>query len=386
MMPKTPNTIIVFILVTISLTSCCLPKNVSSTAIAAGENHACALTSSGEIKCWGHNIAGELGDGTTEQRRTPVDVSGLNSGVIAIAAGGRHTCALMSSGGVKCWGRDYASDPVDVLGLDSSVITVAVGKNHACALTDSGGVKCWGSNTFGQLGISREDLGSSRSGTPVNAGGLSSSAIAIAVGEDHTCALVGGGGAKCWGLNDKSQLGNGTIGRGNNSPVDVIGLDSDVIAIAAGQKHTCALTSSGGVKCWGWNEWGQLGDGSTSDSSTPVNVIGLDSDVTAITAGEQHTCALMTSGGVKCWGWDNAGQLGSGPPELAYPHSTTPIDVSELNDDVIAIAAGSLHTCALMGNGAVKCWGLNVQGQLGNNTVDGNSRIPVDVIGLDGGG
>ena len=198
---------------------------------------------------------------------------------------------------------------------------------HTCAITTGGGLKCWGYNYYGQLG----DGTTNSSSTPVDVAGLSQGVTAIAAGEGHTCALVSGG-VKCWGNNWYGQLGDGTITQ-RSIPVDVVGLGSSMDAIAAGGGHTCALGSGGGVKCWGDNGYGQLGDGTTTDSSTPVDVVGLSSGVTAIAAGGGHTCALV-SGGVKCWGDNGYGQLGDG----TTTDSSTPVDVVGLSQGVTAIA------------------------------------------------
>jgi alpha-tubulin suppressor-like RCC1 family protein len=354
------------------------------TAIAAGESHTCALTNAGGVKCWGYNGSGQLGDGTPTNRLTPIGVSGLTSGVTAIAAGGWHTCALTSGGGVKCWGDNYSGQlgdgttssrltPADVSGLTSGVTAIAAGEEYTCALTGAGGVRCWGYNSYGQLG----DGTTTDRPTPVNVSGLTNGVTAIAAGDAHTCALTSVGGVKCWGSNYYGQLGDGTtINR--PTPVDVSGLASGVTAIAAGGYHTCALISAGRVKCWGSNGVGQLGDGTTTDRLTPGDVSGLTSGVTAIAAGDSHTCTLTNAGGVKCWGYNYYGQLGDGTTSSRL----TPTDVSGLTSGVTAIAAGWYHTCALTSAGGVKCWGYNRYGQLGDGTA-GFSPTPVDVV--DGG-
>ena len=370
----------------------------SAVAITTGAFHTCVLTSSGGMKCWGNNSYGRLGDGTTTSRSTPVDVTGLTSGVLAIAArpSSIHTCALTPPGGVKCWGsnnRGQLGDgtttprltPVDVSGLTSGVTAISAGHFHTCALTSSGGVKCWGYNQWGQLGSPAP----TDSYLPVDVSGLSS-VTAISAGWDATCALTSQGGVQCWGRNDVGQLGNNTT-IDSSTPVDVSGLSSGVTAISVGNKQACALTSLGGVKCWGTNSVGQLGNGTTTNSPTPVDVSGLTSGVSAVSAGGGHTCAVTTSGGANCWGNNNTGQLGNGAvvnPEMCTvpgystaPCSTTPVDVSGLASGVSAISTGLGFTCAVTTAGGAKCWGSNSDGQLGDGTTT-NSSTPVGVSGF----
>ena len=367
------------------------PVNVSGLisdviAVAAGIDHTCALTDAGGVKCWGGNSFGQLGDGTTSDKSIPVSVSGLSSGIIAIAASVYETCALTDAGGVKCWGlNDHGqlgdgttvnkSIPVNVSGLSSGVIAIVAGGFHTCAITSAGSIKCWGLNDHGQLG----DGTTSDKSIPVNISGLSSGVIAIAAGQDHTCAVTSGGGAKCWGVNDHGQLGDGTL-INRSIPVKVSGLDSGMVVVAAGVNHTCALNDSGGLKCWGVNDHGQLGDGTTGNKSTPVNVSGLSSGVIAISAGWSHSCALSSAGSVKCWGFNEYGQLGDG----TTGNKSTPVNVLGLDSGVIAVAAGGYHTCALTDAGGIKCWGENYDGQLGDGTTLSKST-PVNVSGLSSG-
>jgi alpha-tubulin suppressor-like RCC1 family protein len=350
------------------------------SAISAGQYHTCALTTSGGVKCWGDNTFGQLGDATASNRTSPVDVSGLTSGVTAVASGQYHTCALTTSGGVKCWGDNSLGalgdgtnvnrpTPVDVSGLTSGVVAIAAGYFHTCALTSAGGVKCWGYNVSGALG----DGTTTRRSSPVDVTGLSSGVTAISAGQYHTCALTNGGGVKCWGYNVMGALGDGTnVNR--LTPVDVSGLTSGATAVSAGGYHTCALTTGGGVKCWGYNATGQLGDGSTTNRSTPVDVSGLTSGVIAVSAGFPHSCALTSAGGVKCWGYNGMGGVGDGTTTTR----ATPVDVSGLTSGAIAVSAGGYHTCALTTGGGVKCWGYNASGQLGDGTT--TTRLAPEII------
>jgi alpha-tubulin suppressor-like RCC1 family protein len=356
------------------------------TAISAGGSHTCALTTGGGVKCWGEGYSGQLGDGTDASRNTPVDVVGLGSGVAAVSAGGSHTCVLTTAGGVKCWGYNDSGElgdgtkenkytPVEVVGLANSMAGIAAGTYHTCALTTAGSAICWGGNLFGELGdgsLEGKDI-------PVNVVDLDNGVVTIAPGQHHTCALTNAGGVKCWGYNEHGQLGIGMWAGDKNTPVDVVGMDGGVSAISTGGTHTCALTNIGGVKCWGYNGYSQLGNSTTESRNTPDDVVGLDSGVAAVSAGGMHTCALTTTGGVKCWG--SSYLVGDG---TVGENKSTPVDVVGLGSGVAEIAAGSSHTCARTMTGGVKCWGANSYGQLGDGTSgEGLYRItPVDVSGL----
>ncbi|MDM8531619.1 hypothetical protein QUF63_10645 [Anaerolineales bacterium HSG25] len=341
------------------------------TAIEAGGSHTCGLTAQGGVKCWGYNNYGQVGDGTTTSRPTPVDVTGLSSGVTAIATGNSHTCALTNQGGVKCWGyNNYGqvgngttsyrvTRPIDVIGLSNGIIAIATGGSHTCVLTNQGGVKCWGNNDGGQLG----DGTNTDRGSPVDVNGLTSGVTAITVGTNHTCALTNQGGVKCWGYYNWWR----TDWKFRTAiPIDIDGLSNGIIAISSGYDYTCVLTNQGGVKCWGYNNYGQVGDGTTYYRTSPVDVIGLNSGITAITSSSYHTCALTVQGGIKCWGNNSSGQLG----DETTTNQTTPVNVTGLNSGIAAISAGGTHTCALTVTGTVKCWGYNNSGQLGDGQPD----------------
>ena len=378
-----------------STTTRSTPVDVSGLAsgvasIAAGRSHSCALTTSGGVLCWGDNFAGQLGDNTTFAHTTPASVSALASGVTVIATGSNHSCAVSASGGLKCWGFNGGGQlgdnsttnrlaPVDVIGLTGSTDTmaaIAAGDSHTCAMTIGGGVKCWGDNSNGQVG----DSSNTQRRSAVDVTGLVSGLATISGGSFHTCALTTGGGLTCWGANESGQLGDNTTTQ-RRAPVDVNGLASGVASLSSGGAHTCALTADSGAKCWGYNLYGQVGDGSTTQRKTPADVSGLVSGVVTISAGLTHTCALLTpSGGMKCWGNNSDGQLG----DNTKTNRASPVDVSGLTSGVVAIAAGGFHTCALTSGGGVKCWGRNINGQLGNGS-SANVGAPVDVIGLTSG-
>ena len=359
------------------------PIMTNIRAIDLGWEHTCALTTSGAVKCWGANWSGQLGDGTITHRQTPTNVRGLASGISAISAGYRHTCALTTGGGVKCWGMNAEGQlgdgtnterhaPVNVSGLTSGIAAISAGYKHTCALTTEGGVKCWGGNWSGQLG----DTTTIDQNIPTDVSGLTSGVVAISAGGYHTCALTTGGGIKCWGENVYGQLGDGTTSN-QTVPTDVKGLTSGIVSISAGGNHTCAVTTGGTAKCWGFNRKGQLGNGQNANSSRQVNVLGLTRGVSTIESGDWHTCALTTNNGVKCWGWNISGQLGDG----THTDHNTYVNVTGMSSGVASISSGHRHTCALTSGGGVKCWGYNFYGQLGDGTTITNTT-PVNVIFL----
>jgi alpha-tubulin suppressor-like RCC1 family protein len=351
-------------------------------AVAAGTFHTCALTSVGGVKCWGANARGEIGDGTTTNRSTPVPVVGLSSGVVSVAAGYLFTCALTSGGGVKCWGNNDGGQlgdgtttdrttPVDVVGLTSGVVQLDATDGGGCAVTSTGGVKCWGQNYGGEVG----DGTRTARLTPVDVVGLTSGVAQVTGGGIHACAVTTGGAAKCWGYNQRGELGDGTRTT-RLTPVDVVGLGSGVGSMDAGGIHTCAVTVAGAAKCWGYNDSGELGDGTRSDRYTPVDVVGLGSGVAGVSAGDHDTCALMTSGGARCWG--SGGILGDG----TWESRLTPVGVVGLDSGVVQLAAGTVHTCALTTAPGIKCWGSNIfGGSVGDGTTDTARLSPVDVSG-----
>ncbi len=335
-----------------------------AVAVSAGAGHTCALGSAGGVKCWGSSFAeGQLGDGTSAPSTSPIDVHGVGdvgllSGISAISVGFYHSCAVTAAGGVRCWGNNPGGQvgdgtnvnrftPVDVVGVGgvgllSDIKAVSAGYNHTCALTNAGGVKCWGSNSsFGQLG----DGTFVDSLVPVNVSGLTSGVVAIGAGAIHTCAVLSGGGVKCWGRGAEGQVGDNTFNSSNNVPLDVhgvgnVGLLGGISALDLGYYHTCALATDGGVFCWGYNGDGQIGVAPHTDRSTPVVASGL-TNVSALAAGSYHNCAVTSAGAVKCWGRGNSGQLGNGGSDA----SDAPVEAAPL--EALLFGEATLTTTAL---------------------------------------
>lgn len=328
-----------------------------SEVVSASSNHACLVTSSGELRCWGSNSSYQLGDGssTTTSTTTFVNPTGLSSGVSSVSVGGSPaSCAVTTAGGLKCWGKiDFNAlntnftTPTDVTGLTSGVVSVSVGNNVAAALTTSGEVKAWGWDGGYNSGMNAPF---SSPVTPVAAG---SGLVTISCGGSHCCGITSSGGAKCWGYGAYGQIGNGSTSNANGYS-DVTGLTSGVVSISAGYRHSCAVTTAGEVKCWGYNAQGQLGDGTTTNRTTPVTVSGFSSGGASVfvSSGDYNptTCVVQTTGGVKCWG--TGGPIGSG----AFS-STTPVQVSGLSSGVTSVSVGSQSACAQTTSGQVYCWG-----------------------------
>ena len=366
-----------------------LPLNPAQ--ITAGGRHTCALTTAGGVKCWGDDVDGQLGDyrGADFYSTTPVNVLGSATDVVSLSAGAAHSCSLGTSGGVRCWGDNLfgqigddtstsSSFQVDVSGLTSGVASVATGSaaNHACAIMQSGALKCWGRNDFGQLGTGLRF----NAFAPLDVVGLSAGVARVGLGGAHTCAVMTSGAAKCWGANAQGQLGDGSTAD-HLTPADVAGLSSGVASIATGNAHSCALMTNRTVKCWGSNKEGEVGSGSgLIVVPVPADVVGL-SDVVALTAGGHHTCALVPGGRLKCWGRNIEGQLGDG----SLTNRSTPVNVAGMTSGVAFAAGGAFHTCAIISGGGAVCWGLNGSGRVGDGTVASRSTAQL-VLGVLGAG
>ncbi len=360
----------------------CIKK--SGGAIAAGFGHTCAISVlTGKLKCWGFGDDGELGDGNGTSSSSPV-VAGLSGTPIFVGSGSAHTCAIVQGGAAYCWGYDYDGEmgngttqtfqvvsPVQVSNITNAT-RIDGGGDHACAI-DGGALKCWGGNFYGDLGnndpFTEQD-------SPISTG--LSSVIDVNLGIGYSsCAVLSGGTVDCWGDDQYGQCGDPNLAE-DDTPFTV-SLAKAATAIALGSEHACAIVTGGDVYCWGDDSYGELGDGNTAtQTSTPVqaNV----SNVIALAAGGDgfdwdHTCALLSSGAVKCWGSNDYGQLGDGT------NTSNPSPVTPIASNAVAIAAGERHTCVLKGDGTVWCWGYNGDGELGDGT-NTDSNVPVQVQGF----
>jgi alpha-tubulin suppressor-like RCC1 family protein len=319
--------------------------------ISAGKYHACALVS-GAVYCWGQNDYGQLGNNTSganTDSSTPVRVVGVGgtgylAGVTQVSSGGGHTCALRSDGTIDCWGYNpfgqlgnndttNTDHPVQVSGI-TNAIQLAVGHNHTCALLSDQTVWCWGYNVYGEVG----DGTTGNRSTPVQVLGASGAGslggvTSIGSGRFHSCALISDGTVYCWGDNENGELGNGTKSTVNSVPVRA-GTITTASTISAGEYHSCAVLQDGTAQCWGAAAFGQVGDGTTADSSSPVTVIGPGgygtlTGIATVSAGGgnwpdgngtdnyEHTCALLTDGTVVTWGQNIYGQLGDGTTTMS---------------------------------------------------------------------
>jgi alpha-tubulin suppressor-like RCC1 family protein len=299
----------------------------ATVMVTTGEFNSCALIDNGTVRCWGANTSGTVGNGQTSAPvKLPATVSNLD-GVINVSLGRLHACALTASGGIYCWGANESGQlglgdlddrhtPAEV-DMDAAV-SIAAGDRHTCAVMATGDVQCWGLNEHGQLGTG--DFASTVWPEAVLSVDL---VVDVVAGKDHTCALRSNGTIRCWGANGKGQLGDGTtVDKPQQTPVPAL---NQVIDISAGLAHTCVTVVDGTASCWGSNGSAELGDpGAGTFSASPVAVIELLSDVRTIEAGTYSTCALGYDGLVQCWGYNNNAHLGTG--QLLLVESPTLVD------------------------------------------------------------
>lgn len=353
-------------------------ENVGVKQIVAGAQHTLAILEDGTVKAWGANDRGQLGDGTFEDKSTPITVSGITNAV-QVVSGSNTSAVLLEDGTVKAWGYNYygqvgngtiknnINSPVTVVGLNN-VIQIDAGMSHMVALLEDGTVKAWGNNVDGEFGDGT-DVSKS---TPTPIPGLTNVKQIIA-GDIQTVALLEDGTVMSWGSSAMESLGYETT-VDVLSPIIVSGL-SNVKQIAIGLWHTLALLEDGTVKAWGFNEDGELGDGTVVNKITPVTIPGL-SNVKQVDAGDYHSAALLNDGTVKTWGYNAYGQLGDGTDV----DRLTPVEVPGLSG-VKQISIGEYHSTALLNDKTVVTWGCNEGGQLGNGTKE-DSLTPVTTVKL----
>ena len=357
----------------------------SARTFTVGYDHACYVIDQ-SVWCWGDNNEGQTGTPMVGQPgglggvSWPTAISSFGD-VVEVSAGKKFTCALKSDATVWCWGDGQSlatgnsgfinSVPTQVLGVTSAT-SIAAGYTHACAIITGGGIKCWGQNDSGQLG----NTSNTDSQTPVSVSGITN-AVAVAAGLDFTCAVLGDGGVKCWGYNMMGQVGNGNT-TNQNAPATVLlgsgGSLSGAVAIALGDNHACAVTSAKGAYCWGENTNGELGavvppaSGSSNTSAYPMRAsrgsVSNASDIVGVAAGDGTTCILRESGAVACFGSNSYGQVGNGV--LSGTISNGPDTVLNVSG-ALAIGTGRFHSCAVTSTD-LKCWGDGYNGQRGDGS------------------
>lgn len=390
----------------------CSPTCTIEVSVAAGSNHTCAVVAGGGVRCWGRGEFGALGYGDIRNvgdgqlllsHDMPIHDVQLGEPAFQVAVGDEHSCALLTNGDVRCWGSSgsgqLGQNNVDIIGddehpdglqpvaLSDAAVQIAAGAQHSCAIVASGEVFCWGHNEFGQLGLGNsENIGDGEGEVGM---GLANVAIAgparkLALGEHHTCVLLANETVQCWGRGQFGQHGHGRV-EDLDAPPPALQLGDNVTELSAGRNHTCALLASRQLLCWGQGAFGALGYGNPDnigddelpDSSSPVPI---GDDVVGVAAGGKHTCAIMATGTVSCFGSSEFGQLGYS-------------NIDSIGDDEPASAAGDVviggvgavaqltaasHTCAVFPDAAIHCWGLNRYGQLGLNRNDniGDDELP----------
>ena len=328
------------------------------SSVSAGAEHTCGVTAEGTVFCWGGNGRARVAPGLGERQLVPFP---SRSGLRSVSAGGDFTCALGRDGSVACWG---------VLAAPAGRFrTLTSGLGYACGITGAGSAACWGANDHGQLG----------DGTTVDrAAGAQVGADAafemLAAGDTHACGLLEGR-VYCWGSDERGQTGTGALQAGYvTRPTEIEGDYPYLTFVTAGTHHTCVLTRTGTALCWGANDYGQLGDGSSQPRSAPRPVrppMGANANLTfeTLSAGERHTCGIARTKRLYCWGDNRFGQLGDGTTTQRVVPVRVGVDAS-----FVAVSAGGSHTCGVTDSGITYCWGANESGQLGDGTVQQRSR------------
>lgn len=375
-------------------------RRVAAAAIAVGEAHSCVLTTAGRVRCWGLGEDGRLGYGNTvwvgdnEAPAVAGDVP-LGGRATAIAAGDRHTCALMTTGQVRCWGDNERGqlgqgDTADVGGstvpsdappiaLGRRAVAITAGGSHTCALLDNRRLRCWGAGDLGQLGHGDgEDVGDDE--TVVSAGFVPGTGYvrSVSAGTEHTCVVRVNRAVRCWGEGFAGRLGYGDeVDRGDDeAPFGDVPLGGPAVALSAGWLHTCVVLTGARVRCFGRGLHGRLGYGDGLDvgnDETPASVgdVDLDAPAASVAAGGEHTCVVTRTEYLRCFGRSLYGQLGYGNDDsVGDDEPASAVGNVPTIDRIVAVDAGADHTCALTRSGHARCWGRGQHGRLGHDGTD----------------
>jgi alpha-tubulin suppressor-like RCC1 family protein len=398
-----------------SCTATCGRGPGAVAVVGTGDYHVCALSDAGVVRCWGAPDYGRLGqpgyndyddvigDDEPPSDWDPVEVA---DDVIDLAVGASYGCALRAGGQVRCWGANGSGQlgygHTDAIGDDEApadagdvplpgpVASLSAGSTHTCAVLEDGQVVCWGSNSSGQLGLGHTDRIGDDETVDAATGSvpLPGPAVEVAAGSEHTCARLETGDVICWGRQAEGQLGTGTPDPiGDDETVDTIGpidLGGKAVDLDASSNHSCAVLEDGGVRCWGANSSGQLGNGdeehnNVGDRKTPAEsgVVMLEEPAVQVETGYSHTCAVLVDGNVRCWGNDTA----NGVPDT-YGTSVVPFAPARIGVPVQRLWAGRGYNCAVLDSAGVRCWGGNDGAVLGNPMV-GTSSIVKDASTLE---
>lgn len=386
--------------------------------IAVGNNHACAIGAAGELRCWGLNDHGQLGLGSNTGHLAalgdnepvnsqPVVDLGAGRRAVAAALGSRHTCVILDTGHVRCWGANFGgplgidtdgshigddepvtSAPVVDLGPGRTAVAIAAGGATTCAILDNGSLRCWGANGEGQLGLGHvENIGDDEpvaSVAPVDLG-PGRTAAAVAVDGDHTCAILDNGKLRCWGNNDDGQLGLGTTAAlGDDEeilsqPSIDLGPGRTAVALSTGDNgpRTCAILDNATLRCWGNNQYGALGIGSTEHlgddeaiTSVPPVALGPGGIPVSVHVGRDNVCTVLTDATLRCWGSDQEGQLAIEGTAPVGDDENPPQNHIPLGGRVISAGSGSAYICAVTHHAEVVCWGDGNYGKTGHGNTD----------------
>jgi alpha-tubulin suppressor-like RCC1 family protein len=394
----------------------------TAVAVSAGGGHTCVILDNGDISCWGGNSNGQLGNGgggSFMSSPTLTNSLGFGRTAVALSSGSAHTCAILDDGGVSCWGLGTSgqtglpnvstgrsstqpANPLSPTSIGLSAVAISSGYAHTCAILYSGNVSCWGLGTSGQLGDGQST--SHFAANPTSS--LGARAVGIATGKTHSCALLEDGEISCWGSGANGKLGNGgTATKTEPVSTNSLGTSRTAISLSAGEEHTCALLDNEAISCWG--RVGRLGNGGNSGSSSPTltSSLGTGRSGVGLSVGESHTCAVLDNGEISCWGMaDSSGKLGNGgtsdknSPTLTSSLGTTTnprtAALSERdfdNDGILNIfggykrfvssnsilSGGDEHSCVILDNGSVSCWGRGDRLGNGNGTSSVNSTIAI---------